>query len=409
MKDEDQLYLFFRELNRFSVAGKLTHAGMEELLQPLSVLNEKNQDEYAKEMRSVIKTSADEQEMLLRSKLCLQMIAEEAVMDTTVKKKETEREKAMQSIETAEAVSETKGSVYLTGFSLPVDEEERLLWELSEYNGGCFGYVDNAYPCGIFGEKQLKQLSFSAITILYGGNGSGKSTLLNLIANRLKLNRVAPYNSGEMFDRYRDACTYSLGTDEEGFPRRIPSGSRIITSDDVFDYMLTMRTRNDEISENKQTAREDYARLKYGENVKFRSMDDYEALRLQVQARSKSVSRRKFIQRTAGDEVKLNSNGETALEYFRNKVKSKTLYCLDEPENSLSPAMQLALVELLEKKAYEEECQLILSTHSPFLLAMQGARVYDLDVTPVCVKNWWELENTRLYFEFFEKHRALFL
>lgn len=94
---------------------------------------------------------------------------------------------------------------------------------------------------------------------------------------------------------------------------------------------------------------------------------------------------------------------------YAKEMRSVIKTSADEPENSLSPAMQLALVKLLEKKAYEEECQLILSTHSPFLLAMQGARVYDLDVTPVCVKNWWELENTRLYFEFFEKHRALFL
>lgn len=63
--------------------------------------------------------------------------------------------------------------------------------------------------------------------------------------------------------------------------------------------------------------------------------------RIQSLARKKFVSRRQFIRRTAGEEVQLNSNGETALNYFTTKLKTNTLYCLDEPENSMSPAMQM--------------------------------------------------------------------
>ena len=43
-----------------------------------------------------------------------------------------------------------------------------------------------------------------------------------------------------------------------------------------------------------------------------------------------------------------------------------------------------------------------------FLLAMEGARVYDLDSRPAEVKNWWELENVQIYYEFFRRHRQLF-
>ena len=73
--------------------------------------------------------------------------------------------------------------------------------------------MDNDYPCGIFDKKELSEIIFSRVTIFYGGNGSGKSTLLNLIANRLELNRVAPFNSGELFDRYKESCEYVLGHD----------------------------------------------------------------------------------------------------------------------------------------------------------------------------------------------------
>lgn len=122
----------------------------------------------------------------------------------------------------------------------------------------------------------------------------------------------------------------------------------------------------------------------------------------------KSLTRRQFIKRTAGDEVKLNSNGETALEYFDSKLKNDTLYCLDEPENSLSPKLQLKLAEILEQMARFCGCQFIIATHSPFLLALPGARIYDLDETPVDIKPWWKLENPKIYFEFFDKHRDKF-
>ena len=299
--------------------------------------------------------------------------------------------------------------MYLETFTLPIEKEEKLLRKRAKHNGGeKFGYVDNPYPCGLFAAKELKEISFAKTTVFYGGNGSGKSTLLNLIAQKLALNRIAPFNSGEMFASYAESCTYTLGYDEEGFPYRIPNGSRIITSDDIFDYMLTVRTNNDEISENREAARKEWVNLKFGESVPFNGLEDYEALRMQVLARKKSLSRRQFIRRTAGDEAQLCSNGETALHYFETKLKNDTLYCLDEPENSMSPKMQLALVKMLEEMAHYCGCQFILATHSPFLLAIENARIYNLDTVPVTVQNWWELENIRLYYDFFKKHRDLF-
>lgn len=298
--------------------------------------------------------------------------------------------------------------IYLESFALPIDREEELLEMKMGQNGGPFGYIDNPYPCGLFAEKELRELYFRRVTILYGGNGSGKSTLLNLIAGRLALKRVAPGNSSEMMELYAQNCVYTLSRDEDGIPCEIPEGSRIITSDDVFDYMLTLRTNNEDITENKQAARQGWADLRYGDTIKLRGMEDYEALRMQVLARRKSVSRRAFIRQTAGQEALTTSNGETALRYFQEKLQMDTLYCLDEPENSLSPKLQLELASLLEEMARCCGCQFIIATHSPFLLAMPGARIYDLDTVPVQPRHWWQLENTRTYFDFFHQHRRLF-
>lgn len=298
--------------------------------------------------------------------------------------------------------------MYLETFTLPIETEETMIKNQCYHNGGMYGYIDNTYPCRMFGNRDLYEISFKNVTIFYGGNGSGKSTLLNLIAQKLELNRIAPFNTSELFNMYVDNCSYTLGYDEEGFKRKLPDGSRIITSDDIFDYMLTVRTNNDEICEKKDLARDEYRNLKYGESIRFTGLDDYEQFKMQVMARSKSVSRRQFITRTAGKETELFSNGETALKYFETKLKNDKLYCLDEPENSMSAKMQLKLVKMLEEMAHYCGCQFIIATHSPFLLAMDNAVIYDLDSNPVEVKDWWELENTKLYYEFFKKHSNLF-
>ena len=305
-------------------------------------------------------------------------------------------------------------TVYMEAFQLPIDEEASLIARRMAENGGSYGYIDNAYPCGIFGPKGLREICFRETTIFYGGNGSGKSTLLNLIAAKLELNRVAPHNSGELFDAYASHCEYAMGRDEEDFGYRIPNGSRIITSDDVFDYMLAVRTNNSDIREGIERGKDEWREINAdrsgGQGIKVRltGMENFEEFRANALARDKSVSRRKYLQRIVGHEVRMGSNGETALSYFEAKLKNDTLYCLDEPENSMSPKMQLELKEMLEEMTRYCGCQLIIATHSPFLLSLDSALIYDLDAAPVDIKDWWELENARVYFDFFMRHEALF-
>ena len=102
------------------------------------------------------------------------------------------------------------------------------------------------------------------------------------------------------------------------------------------------------------------------------------------------------------------SNGESAYRYFTNKIEENGLYLLDEPENSLSPALQQELVQFLSDSARFFGCQFVISTHSPFLLAMRGAKIYDLDEEAVTVRRWTELANVRAYYDFFREHEREF-
>ena len=84
------------------------------------------------------------------------------------------------------------------------------------------------------------------------------------------------------------------------------------------------------------------------------------------------------------------------------------MYLLDEPENSLSPERQQELACFLEESARFFGCQFIIATHSPFLLAMANAKIYNLDEEPMRVSKWTDLPNVRVYYEFFKRHKDRF-
>lgn len=283
--------------------------------------------------------------------------------------------------------------IYLSSFSFPSEDQE-WRYRMAEKKT-CYQSI---YPFYVLPAKGLQEIWFRPVTILYGGNGSGKSTVLNVIAEKLRLNRVSPFNRTVFYQDYVDLCKATL--DEPLSP-----DSRIITSDDVFDFMLNIRTMNEGIENRREQLLEDYDRLKH-EKFQLRSMDDYEHLRQVTEARRKTKSR--FAAAEGGATVRERSNGESALEYFRQKIMEDCLCLLDEPENSLSPENQLILADFLEESVRYCGCQLVISTHSPFLLALPGARIIDLDHGSRVADSWTELSNPRTYYEFFKKHAGEF-
>lgn len=283
--------------------------------------------------------------------------------------------------------------IYLSHFSFP-DREREYDFILAQKRT-CY---DTYYPFQILSRHDLRMLDFEDVTILYGGNGCGKTTALNVIAEKLELYRDSLYNRSNFFEDYTSLCSFEIH-------EPIPQGSRIITSDDVFDFMLNLRNINDGINRKREDLFQEYLDAKYS-HFQMRSLEDYEQLKKVNMARSKTQS--KYIRGNLMDNVREHSNGESAFLYFAEKITENGLYLLDEPENSLSPEKQQELLKFLEDSARFFGCQFIISTHSPFLLSMRNAKIYDLDEEAVDVKRWTELKNVRTYYEFFRKHRKEF-
>lgn len=279
--------------------------------------------------------------------------------------------------------------LYLSYFEFPnADREWKFFMSVQRK---CY---DSFYPFQVLSRHSLTGLTFEPVTILYGGNGSGKSTALNVIAEKLRLERDTLYNRSSFFEDYTDLCSYDAEVP-------VPQGSRIITSDDVFDYMLNLRMMNEGIDRKREELFQEYLDAKYAD-YQMHSLADYENIKKMNLARRRTQS--KYVREHLMDNVREQSNGESAFRYFSEKIQEDRLYLLDEPENSLSPVRQQELVQLLEDSARFFGCQFIIATHSPFLLSMKGAKVLDLDEDPVREKQWTQLPNVRAYYDFFRRH-----
>lgn len=282
--------------------------------------------------------------------------------------------------------------ISLSQFSFPDDHMEWLFYcrnEKPEYS--------TYYPFGILRKYDGLTLDFAPLTILYGGNGSGKTTILNVIAEKIGAQRTATYNRSSFYESYLELCSYELDS-------TLPEERRIITSDDVFDYMLDLRALNKGIDNKRDELIGKYMQAKfYGGKVNVLDDDDPISLNYSVRGLNKA----EFMNKYLGKNIREHSNGETAIKYFYDNLQENGLYLLDEPENSLSPKRQQELAEVLYEHVRHLGCQMVISTHSPFMLAIDGALIYDLD-NNAQLSEWTELSGVRAYFDFFKVHEREF-
>jgi len=71
------------------------------------------------------------------------------------------------------------------------------------------------------------------------------------------------------------------------------------------------------------------------------------------------------------------SHGESFLSLLQHRFGAHGLYILDEPEAALSAKRQLAVLARIHQ-LIEQGSQFIIATHSPILLSLPGATIYEL-------------------------------
>lgn len=100
-----------------------------------------------------------------------------------------------------------------------------------------------------------------------------------------------------------------------------------------------------------------------------------------------------------GKSLQLQSHGESFMAFFENKVK-RGIYILDEPEAGLSPEKQLALISILNNLAKTGECQFIIATHSPLLIATPNSTLFEINDGKLIKKPYNQTKQFLLYKDF---------
>jgi predicted ATPase len=73
-----------------------------------------------------------------------------------------------------------------------------------------------------------------------------------------------------------------------------------------------------------------------------------------------------------------HSHGEGFLRFFEERCQSQGIYIFDEPESALSPSRQIEFLKLMRRMDMSQNCQVIMATHSPILMAYPNARLLRL-------------------------------
>lgn len=84
------------------------------------------------------------------------------------------------------------------------------------------------------------------------------------------------------------------------------------------------------------------------------------------------------MRRDYGQDVNTFSHGEAYLTILQTRINEKGIFMLDEPEAALSPLKQLSLLAFILEILKNGKAQFIIATHSPILMGMPEALIYQI-------------------------------
>lgn len=247
-----------------------------------------------------------------------------------------------------------------------------------------FGEIEGteAFPFSVPAVRDLKKLELRApVTFFVGANGSGKSTLLEGIAAAADL---AVVGSASVRDDPTLAAQRRLADALRlEWSRRAHRGF-FLRAEDFFGFAREIsRLRSQMVERLAEVA------------TSFADRSDYARGLAEGPARASIAE----LEGRYGVDPDGASHGERFLRLLDSRVVPGGLYLLDEPEAALSPQSQLGLIALFGRMI-EEGSQLIVATHSPILMAMPGAIIYDFDLTPPAPVAYADLEHVNLTRDF---------
>ena len=120
-----------------------------------------------------------------------------------------------------------------------------------------------------------------------------------------------------------------------------------------------------------------------------------------------SIDRRpSFLNMYGGKSLHAQSHGESFFSIFVNRFSGYSLYILDEPEAALSPSRQMAMIRRIHQLV-ESNCQFIIATHSPIIMAYPDAVIYEISGSNINEVDYYETEHYQTMRAFFDNPKRI--
>jgi len=212
------------------------------------------------------------------------------------------------------------------------------------------------FPFNIPAVRFANNIELDKINIFVGDNGSGKSTLLESIAYAVNLPLIGGFiGSVSDFEAARILKPYLQlewkRNTATGFFFRAEDFSAFVDSvDKEKNKLLSQLT-----------------------DLKGEVSDSV----MKQMTESMNYSLRK-MREEYGENMLAFSHGEAYLKILETRIVNKGIYLLDEPEAALSPLKQLSLIAFVLEVLKSNNSQFIISTHSPILMGIPGALLYEI-------------------------------
>src|SRR3954469_1351426 len=190
-----------------------------------------------------------------------------------------------------------------------------------------------AYPFSIPAVRNLKRLEFHpAVTFFIGENGVGKSTLIEAIAVKMGFNPEGGSRNFNFGTRSSHSELHKCLVIEKGISR--PRDGYFLRAESFYNVATEIERLDSEPGGGPPIT------PAYG-----------------------------------GKSLHEQSHGESFFSLLMNRLSGNGLYIFDEPEAALSPKRQMSTLTLIHMLV-QKKSQLIISTHSPILMAYPNAQIY---------------------------------
>ncbi len=237
------------------------------------------------------------------------------------------------------------------------------------------------YPLNLPQIAEIERLEFTnPVTLIAGDNGSGKTTLIELISALTNAVRIGDTRASR---RAHDNFASSSRAFRAEFTLK-PKRSFFFLAEDFTRYI---------------DAREDMIREEMLEMERIQRDYDGRSGYAKSLAALPHASGLYEMKHMYSDELSQQSHGEGYIDFFGSRLTEKGLYLMDEPEGALSYFNQYVLMNMIAD-AVNRNCQFIISTHSPVLLAYPNATLYTFEENHIKESSFQKLENINFLKDF---------